>query len=149
MNHPLTSFDGGEQRGVLQATIELSSGQTVEFLSTHLDAREDDTEWLLSVAEINALAAGSLGLPLVLAGNLNARPFDDPIRLLDAQWKTFAGGELLTHPSFEPDKQLDDKQLDYVMAAPVSRWKIVSVQVLDDDIASDHRPVLMVLELVE
>ena len=37
-------------------------------------------------------------------------------------------------------------RIDYVFARPAARWRVVSVRVLDERVASDHRPVLAELE---
>jgi endonuclease/exonuclease/phosphatase family metal-dependent hydrolase len=39
-------------------------------------------------------------------------------------------------------------QIDYVLFRPSGRWKAIDTQVIDEAIASDHRPILAVLELV-
>ena len=40
------------------------------------------------------------------------------------------------------------RQIDYVLYRPGNRWRVVEVRVLDEAVASDHRPVLAVLEVV-
>jgi endonuclease/exonuclease/phosphatase family metal-dependent hydrolase len=142
VNHLLPSYDSGEQRGVLEATIGLPHGVSARFLSTHLDDRDDSTERLLSVTAINDLVATFGGQPVVLAGDLNARPADEEIQILASTWLTHTGAELYSHPAIDPDKQLD-----YVAARTPAQWRIVSARVLDDAVASDHRAILMVLEL--
>src|SRR6202008_3862139 len=44
---------------------------------------------------------------------------------------------ILTFPAEKPDKWID-----YVMVRPADAWEVVEVRVLDDGVASDHRPVL-------
>jgi endonuclease/exonuclease/phosphatase family metal-dependent hydrolase len=53
-----------------------------------------------------------------------------------------AGGanSLLTFPSGEPTKWID-----YVLVRPAERWEVVEVRVIEERIASDHRPLLAVL----
>jgi endonuclease/exonuclease/phosphatase family metal-dependent hydrolase len=38
------------------------------------------------------------------------------------------------------------QQIDFILTRPLNRWKLRDVQVLDEAVASDHRPLLMVLE---
>jgi endonuclease/exonuclease/phosphatase (EEP) superfamily protein YafD len=38
--------------------------------------------------------------------------------------------------------------IDYVMYRPAKRWQVVEVRVLDEPLASDHRPLLAVLRRV-
>ena len=40
-------------------------------------------------------------------------------------------------------------RLDYVMARPAGRWRTIDSRVVDATIASDHRPVLAVLDWIE
>ena len=47
-----------------------------------------------------------------------------------------------TFPSDAPDREID-----YIFAAPALRWRVRAASVIDERVASDHRPVLAVLEL--
>jgi endonuclease/exonuclease/phosphatase family metal-dependent hydrolase len=48
---------------------------------------------------------------------------------------------ILTFPAEKPDKWID-----YVMYRSADQWEVVEVRVLDEGVASDHRPVLVVLK---
>jgi endonuclease/exonuclease/phosphatase family metal-dependent hydrolase len=50
---------------------------------------------------------------------------------------------LLTFPSGEPTKWID-----YVLVRPAERWEVVEVRVIEERVASDHRPLLAVLRKV-
>ena len=50
---------------------------------------------------------------------------------------------VFTFPSDEPIKKID-----YVLFRPAHRWRILEKRVIDERVASDHRPVLVVLELL-
>jgi endonuclease/exonuclease/phosphatase family metal-dependent hydrolase len=41
------------------------------------------------------------------------------------------------------------RQIDYVLFRPATAWKVIDVRVLDEAVASDHRPLLAVLELAQ
>ena len=41
-----------------------------------------------------------------------------------------------------------DAEVDYVLARPLSNWRIVDSRAIDDRLASDHRPVLVELEWI-
>jgi endonuclease/exonuclease/phosphatase family metal-dependent hydrolase len=110
----------------------------------------------------------------IIAGDFNALPDSRPIRELAKVWKiagwsrdgtetqlrrgahedvakTQADGGLdekgtdavVTFPADKPDHCID-----YVMCRPAERWKVVELRVLDEPVASDHRPVLAVLRRV-
>jgi len=40
------------------------------------------------------------------------------------------------------------RQIDFVLSRPLDRWKVVEVKVLDEAVASDHRPILAVIDFL-
>ncbi len=141
MNHPLPNT-GGEQRGVLVAEIEAgNSGPRLHLLGTHLDHRPAEEERLASAKFINELAE-KLDGPALLAGDLNAVPTSETLKLFQQNWTNpTASKPLPTIPSNVPTRQID-----YVLFRPADQWRMVEAQVLDEPVASDHRPLLVVLE---
>jgi endonuclease/exonuclease/phosphatase family metal-dependent hydrolase len=142
-NHPLA---GKEPRGVIQAMFDplpAASGAAFDFLATHLDLNEPDR--LAAVARIKEAVAGRpAGRPMVLAGDMNAVPGSKPIEALLKDWTLAQGTEpLLTSPSANPRRQID-----YIFVRPASRWRVVETRVLDEPVASDHRPLFAVIELL-
>jgi endonuclease/exonuclease/phosphatase family metal-dependent hydrolase len=143
-----------EQRGVQVLELGDESGPRMLFLCTHLDFRPPDDERMASAKTINELVEKHDGEPALVAGDFNATPKSRPIREFEKEW-TIAGGAkpqanggaggkvaapILTFPSDKPDRRID-----YVMYRPADKWEVVEVRVLDEPIASDHRPVLTVL----
>ena len=50
----------------------------------------------------------------------------------------------------DPSERMESiKQIDFVMFRPADAWQTVETKVLDESIASDHRPILSVLKLVQ
>jgi endonuclease/exonuclease/phosphatase family metal-dependent hydrolase len=144
-----------EQRGV--QVIQLGDGRSpgLLFLCTHLDYRPPDDERMASAATINALVRKYGDEPAIIAGDFNAKPDSRPIRQLAKEWKIAGwkdGGEtevedgqmdstaIVTFPADKPDHCID-----YVMCRPAARWQVVELRVIDESVASDHRPVLAVL----
>jgi len=144
-NHRLPSFYEGEQRGMLEVEVELPGvKETVLFLATHLDYRPEDKERQASVRKIKELLAARRDRPAILAGDLNATPDSDVLKLFLKTWQGARSSEkMLTYPSKEPIKEID-----YVLFRPAGRWRVIEAKVIEETIASDHRPVLAVLELV-
>jgi len=89
-----------------------------------------------------AITAEEPDLPSLLAGDLNALRDSRPMRKLAEAWQV-AGDVLPTFPSAAPTRQID-----YILYRPAHRWRVVEVRVLDEAVASDHRPILAVLELL-
>jgi endonuclease/exonuclease/phosphatase family metal-dependent hydrolase len=148
-----------EQRAVQVVELGAAGEPGLVFLCTHLDYRPDDRERMASAESINGLAAKYADRLMLLAGDLNATPESGVIRELEKHWK-IAGGDakpqvtdrpgtaadgagdrrLYTYPSNAPTKHID-----YVLFRPMDRWQVVEVRVLNERVASDHRPLLAVL----
>ena len=91
-----------------------------------------------------AIANLPIGLPAILAGDLNAPPDDLVIGTLMRQWTNATNGPaLLTSPAGAPKTQID-----YILVRPAKRWTVVETKVIDEPIASDHRPLLAILKLL-
>ena len=134
----------GEQRGAL--VLELTgpdAGKTpIRFMATHIDYRPDDAERMDSVRKLEEVAREHPDMPTLLVGDLNSMPDDRVITAFEENWTRTDSSPLLTFPADKPVRQID-----YVLVRPRNRWKVVETQVLDEPVASDHRPLLVVLEL--
>ena len=129
---------------MIEAEILLrDSGESLLLLATHLDFRADDTERLASAKVINDLIAKHEHLPALLAGDLNATPDSPTLQALEAHWSRSNDQVMATVPVIQPSKQID-----FILYRPDARWKVIETQVLDEQVASDHRAILAVLELV-
>lgn len=128
----------GEQRGALLAHVELPGDEPILFIATHLDHRPPDTERLASVAMIDSILDGWTGMAM-LAGDLNAEPESAVLARLGVHWIVAdpGGG---TFPAGRPDRRID-----YIALRRNSGWTVIEARVLSESVASDHRPVLVVL----
>jgi endonuclease/exonuclease/phosphatase family metal-dependent hydrolase len=141
-NHKLPVFYKNEQRGVMEVDVTLGDGHgTLVFMATHLDYRGDSPERLPSATLINELIARPVE-PAILAGDLNDMPDSKTLAEFEKSWKRTNEGTLATFPVDKPTRQID-----HILVRPADRWQIIEVKVLDEAIASDHRPILAVLEL--
>jgi endonuclease/exonuclease/phosphatase family metal-dependent hydrolase len=137
-----------EQRGVQVLELGDKNDPPLWFLCTHLDFRPKDDERMDSAHTINDLVEKHAAEPAIIAGDFNATPDSAPVKELAKEWKV--AGEEPSDPhagkyfSFPADKP--DHRIDYVMCRPANAWKVVEVRVLDEEVASDHRPVLTVLK---
>lgn len=81
--------------------------------------------------------------PIVLAGDLNAPEDAEPLKVLLADWTNTATKSMPTIPVKKPTRQID-----FILCkASGMRFKTVEIRVLDEEIASDHRPIFAVIEL--
>jgi endonuclease/exonuclease/phosphatase family metal-dependent hydrolase len=140
-NHKLPSLRDGEPRGVLEVEVALpGDAGSLCLLATHLDHRQDEAERLASAKVLNELKTLPLAL---LAGDLNDVPGSTTLETLRRDWTVSNEKPLPTIPVGKPDRQID-----YVLFKPGARWKVVETRVLEEAVASDHRALLAILEII-
>jgi endonuclease/exonuclease/phosphatase family metal-dependent hydrolase len=143
-NHALP---GREPRGVIDGLVAPPPGATglaaFHFLATHLDLNETDR--LGAAARIEQVVnSWPEAAPAILAGDMNAVPESKPVAALSRVWIAAEGkAPLLTSPAAAPRRQID-----YIFVHPANRWRVVEIRVLDEAVASDHRPLFAVVELL-
>jgi endonuclease/exonuclease/phosphatase family metal-dependent hydrolase len=143
-NHRLPNMDMGEQRGVLESVIKISKEQSILFLATHFDHRRPDTERRASAKFINGMVGQQKNTPAILAGDLNDVPGSPTLKEIGKLWLRTNSEITPTVPVTKPVRQID-----YILVRPKDRWKVVETQVLDEAVASDHRAIFAVIELVD
>lgn len=122
-----------EPRGLITCRVTPDNGlPPLVFASTHLchqvaAAREKQT------AELNATLSSDLAAaPVVLAGDFNALSASAAMQtLLSKRWV---------------DATARISKIDFVLVRTGDPWRVVEAVTLDEAVASDHRPVLAVLE---
>ncbi len=141
--HPLAASPGHEPRAALAVTVRAwRRGPRLVFIGTHLDHTGDPTDRIEQAVLLNDLALGYDPQLQILAGDLNALPDSEPMLVLAQQWQdTSPVRQEPTFPSRDPQRRLD-----YILVRPAGAWRVVEVRVLEEDIASDHRPLLVILE---
>lgn len=136
----------GEPRSALCVTLKTFGthfpAKQFLFIATHLDTKKvPRTD---SVPLIENLFGSSSDLPAILAGDFNATPNSPTMKALEKTWKNATyRKDLFTFPATKPSKQID-----YILCRPAEKWKGVSSKVLDEAVASDHRPILTELEFI-
>lgn len=156
-NHALPHLETSEPRAALAATIQFpGSDQTFVFIGTHLDHLPSPEDRIAQATAINAILQQYDDQPVILAGDLNAEPGSEPMRILEKRWADVWTGEEdgFTFPSDAPRKRID-----YILYRPGERWSVVSgyrgidVQQADTswrallNRASDHLPLMAEFEL--
>jgi endonuclease/exonuclease/phosphatase family metal-dependent hydrolase len=142
--HPLPAKEGSEKRCGLAAVVRpWEGGPELTFVSTHLDQHRDESDRLAQAEELQrALLKKGDRRAIILAGDLNAVPASETMKRFAGKW-TDAGAEANgpTVPSSKPTRRID-----YVLLRPAAVWRAGETKVLDEPVASDHRPVLAELE---
>lgn len=130
-----------EQRVLAIATVEIAKGKFIRFASTHLDAERSEENRVMQVKEIIKLTNGET-LPLILAGDLNADPASETIKLFDASFTRSCTNCGFTIPVINPKKTID-----HIAFKKGNPFNIVFHEVVNEKYASDHLPVLSVIDL--
>lgn len=137
---PGHTAEGREQRGVLLAVVDAPGG-SIAVLDTHLDHTGEDVWRAQEIAGVLRVArdAAREGMPMLIGGDLNARPESEiHQQMRDAgfrdAWEGCGAGDAMTFPAAAPDRRID-----YLYVTGATRCQ--RAQVLPSQ-ASDHRPVL-------
>lgn len=141
--HSLPIQDGKEPRAALEAKVVLKSGDTIRFVGTHLDHTKENRVRLNQAKELTALFADDT-IPTLLVGDFNADPESETMQCLFKDWQPSINKNTPTYPAINPTVKID-----YVLSRPAKRWRVLEARVIQEEIASDHRPVLSVLELLK
>ncbi len=146
--HPLPYTETTEQRvtyprGAIAVIVRSPAGQPLRFVSTHFQHNVPEDR-LAEAKAINALfAADDDSTPTILAGDINAVPDSEPVQVLLKRWTNAMGDDAPpTVPSRKPTSRID-----YIFYRPTSCFRMSFAEVIDEPMASDHRPVFAVLEL--
>ncbi len=128
-------------RGAIAVTVRGPGDTPLRFISTHFQhnlAEDRDAE----AAEINRLFAND-DVPTILAGDMNATPDAEPIRILHQRWSdAIDDPPAPTAPAGQPMSRID-----YIFFRPAERFELMESHVVDEPMASDHRPVFATLRL--
>lgn len=143
-NHPLPTAagTGGEPRTLATAVITLPTGQKIVFACTHLDAQSNDTNRIMQAQKIVEILKKE-NRPLILAGDFNAVPTSRTINIFDSYFTR----SCLTDCGFTIPVINPTKTIDFIVFAPKARFRTTQHQVISETYASDHLPILSVLQL--
>ncbi|MDG1875006.1 MAG: DUF3472 domain-containing protein [Mariniblastus sp.] len=83
-------------------------------------------------------------MPTVVLGDFNSSP-KSPVLELFADWRIPDKGE--DHFTFSSDKP--DREIDFAMYRPPNAFKFQTIDVIDEPVASDHRPLHIDLKLTK
>ncbi len=144
-NVALPFTNGNEPRTALEILTILSSGDTISFISTHLNHLQAGIDRRAQAARINEIFSSNR-YPTILAGDLNDVIGSPTINMIETKW-TLACDRENPQPTF-PSNQ-PDRKIDYVAYYPPKFWKIIEHAVIQDSIASDHCAYSVILELIK
>lgn len=135
--------DGNEPRVALSVRVKLPDGRPLTIVNVHFDWVQDDG---FRYAQAQALTRhlDALTMPYVLLGDFNDVPGSRTLALFRSRAgeATKPSSNRFTFSSTQPAKEID-----YVFFAPAAAWRVGDVTVVDERVASDHKPLVAVLDL--
>jgi peptidylprolyl isomerase len=131
--------DGEEPRTALSVIVRSPvSGERLRFVGIHL-YRTEEERMAQAVALDSLLSEGDL--TTILAGDFNSTPDSPVMGRLGESWQPVAKGtDRFTFSSYDPVREID-----FVLLRPGERFTVLSQRLLDEPVASDHRPVFVEL----
>jgi endonuclease/exonuclease/phosphatase family metal-dependent hydrolase len=134
---------GNEPRIALGAELQLPDGSQLLVINVHFDwVRDDRFRWVQAQAVKQML--DTWPTPYLLLGDFNDLPESRTVKMLGEGLREAVKPEndALTFSSTRPEQEID-----FIFAGPSSRWLVRQVEVIQEPMASDHRPVVANLGL--
>jgi endonuclease/exonuclease/phosphatase family metal-dependent hydrolase len=133
--------EGNEPRVALAVEVRLPGDRPLTIVCVHFDWVRDDG-FRFAQASTLAKFLDTLTTPYVLLGDFNDVPESRTLALFTARAAnaTKPAGDRFTFSSTEPRREID-----FVFFSPAAAFTTQEVRVIDEPVASDHRPVLAVL----
>ena len=124
-------------------TLILAEFEDYIYCCTHLSLTEEDRMKSLDILKAFAI---SYKKPLFLAGDMNAEPESDFIKELQKDFRILSDPKQHTFPAPAPKETID-----YVVAFKQNDkgFALVSSEVVNEPVASDHRPIVVELRTAE
>ncbi|GHE45502.1 endonuclease/exonuclease/phosphatase family protein [Sphingobacterium griseoflavum] len=130
----------GEPRILGEAFIQLPNGSTLRFGTVHLDAQKSEANRLLQAKALQRILAEQK-TPMIIAGDFNAIRSSEAMKVLDAAFTHSCTTCAFTIPVLKPNKTID-----YILLDKRKTWSVVSHETIQETYASDHFPVVTVLQ---
>ena len=124
-------------------TLILAEFADYIYCCTHMSLTEEDR--MKSLELVKAFTSSSTK-PLFLAGDMNAEPESGFIKKLQKDFQILSNPKQSTYPASEPQKTID-----YIttLKSNINGFALISAQVLNEPMASDHRPILVEIRTAE
>lgn len=147
--HPLPYTEATEKkvtypRGCIAVTVRGPDGKPLRFISTHFQHNMPEDR-LAEAQQINKLfTSKGDNIPTILAGDMNATPDSEPMKELHKKWTNAMNDP----PQPTAPSRKARSRIDYILFRPKAGFKLIETKVIAEEMASDHRPVFAVFELV-
>jgi len=131
---------GKEPRCMLAVQAKSANGTPYVFACTHLDL---DAENRLKSTAIIAEWVKGLDVPAILVGDMNCQPTSAPYKAFAETWDAAWGDK--PQPTFPAGKPRSS--IDHCFTYPQKSWQVAEIKVVEETVASDHRPIKVTLIL--
>jgi len=138
---PLPHQPSSEPRAALLTRIRTTNGNIIQFVGTHLDHLEDNTDRLMQAKAINH-ALGRTEFPTLLVGDLNDGPDSETLHILSKHFHKplITNAKQKTWPADNPKVCLD-----HILFNMPERWQVIDYDIICENYASDHCIVIATL----
>lgn len=132
----LPMAEGTEQRTLSVVTVTLPDGKNICMANTHLDYSSDANA--LAQVKIIAETLKEVKDPVFITGDFNMVQNSNTIRYLNQHYSSTCEGSCpATFPSDYPKNAID-----FIFYSKPQKMQVYLHEVLNEPIASDHRPVI-------
>ncbi|HSJ37057.1 MAG TPA: endonuclease/exonuclease/phosphatase family protein [Planococcus sp. (in: firmicutes)] len=141
-NHLLEKLESGaesEQRGLLEVAIEIN-GVSIAFFNTHLSLKRKQLE--LNIEELLEIIRHK-DIPAILTGDFNADAHSPLMMRIGEELNNVFGSTAL-HPETYKKPGDHGQKIDFIFCS--RHWRVLSAETIETE-ASDHKPILAVLQL--
>ncbi|MEO5825648.1 MAG: endonuclease/exonuclease/phosphatase family protein [Gemmatimonadales bacterium] len=134
--------DGSEPRIALATEIELPNRARIVAVNVHFDWLDDDNDRYRQAVAL-ARVLDTLSLPYIVLGDFNDQRNSRTLRIFQdmAVELRKPSDDRFTFSSTNPTKEID-----HVFVGPERPWRIGRIAVIDEKVASDHRPLIATIE---
>ncbi|WP_437187966.1 endonuclease/exonuclease/phosphatase family protein [Planctomicrobium sp. SH668] len=132
--HKLTGKPKSEQRIAAEHVVEIN-GRNVRVVTVHLDFSSPESTQQQAKEVLNILSESVE--PVILGGDFNATPDSPALSLFKENWEGVESPKENTFPADQPRTQID-----FILVLKGKGLSIQSGKVIEESVASDHRPVL-------
>ena len=149
--HPICSVEsvvlpeGNEPRVALVVDVQLPNAQRVKVINVHFDWVKDDAFRFAQALAVTDYIR-KIAIPFVLMGDFNDKPHSRTLELFRsiAEEVHKPVGRSGTIPAQKPTAEID-----YIFVGPDGNWAPGKSEVIEETMASDHRPVMARLKLIK
>lgn len=133
LNYQIIPLPGKEEK----RTLLIAEFPSYIFCATHLSLTEADR---MTSLDIIRKEIGNKQKPVFFAGDLNTKPNEAFIQQAKKDFVILTNTQVPTFPADEPKETID-----YIMSAQkdTATFTILSTKVINEPVASDHRPVMV------